>query len=116
MTVDSSLWHAQLAHANPPLIRCMQKQERVDGFNDHVLQSSVKCHTCIFGKQTCCTFKPAVIRSTHPLQLVHSDVCGPMQLFAQNGVKYFVTFTNDFSRHTNVFVTKMKSSANSSNL
>jgi hypothetical protein len=37
-------------------------------------------------------------RSTHALQLVHSDVCGPMQVVTLGGARYFVTTLDDFSK------------------
>ena len=32
------------------------------------------------------------------LELIHSDVCGPMPVQARSGSFYFITFTDDFSR------------------
>ena len=49
-------------------------------------------------------FKPVgEIRSTKKLQLVHSDVCGPMHTESIGGKKYFVTFIDDYSRCCDVF-------------
>jgi hypothetical protein len=33
------------------------------------------------------------------LELVHTDVCGPMSTTARGGFQYFITFTDDFSRY-----------------
>ena len=35
-------------------------------------------------------------RKTERLQLVHSDVCGPMPMASMGGALYFVTFIDDF--------------------
>jgi hypothetical protein len=32
------------------------------------------------------------------LELIHSDVCGPMPSFSINGYVYYVSFINDYSR------------------
>jgi transposase InsO family protein len=37
-------------------------------------------------------------RSTHVLQLLHSDVCGPMQVPSLGGARYLVTALDDFSK------------------
>jgi hypothetical protein len=37
-------------------------------------------------------------RSAHVLQLLHSDVCGPMQVPFLGGARYVVTVLDDFSR------------------
>ena len=49
------------------------------------------------------------IRSTRKLELVHSDMCGPMQTESLGGQKYFVTFIDDFSRCCAVYLLKQKS-------
>ena len=43
------------------------------------------------------------------LQLVHSDLCGPMQTQSIGGAKYFVTFIDDYSRCCAVYFMKYKS-------
>jgi hypothetical protein len=48
-------------------------------------------------------------RSKHLLGLVHSDVCGPMSISARDGSRYFVTFTDDFSRYGYVYLMRHKS-------
>ncbi len=49
------------------------------------------------------------MRATHKLQLVHSDVCGPMQTPSFGNYLYFVTFLDDYSRHAWVYPLKAKS-------
>ena len=48
-------------------------------------------------------------RAADLLELVHSDVCGPMSLTAHGGFSYFVTFTDDLSRYGYVYLMKHKS-------
>ena len=48
-------------------------------------------------------------RAQELLELVHSDVCGPMSIQARGGYKYFITFTNDYSRYGYVYLMKRKS-------
>ena len=49
------------------------------------------------------------IRSKRKLQLIHSDVCGPMPTDSIGGNKYFVTFIDDFSQCCTVYFLKSKS-------
>lgn len=42
------------------------------------------------------------------LELIHSDVCGPMKKAAYDGSLYFVTFTDDYSRASIVYCIKRK--------
>ena len=48
-------------------------------------------------------------RATEPLQLIHSDVCGPLNVAALGGYYYFVTFIDDYSRYGYVYLLKHKS-------
>ena len=45
------------------------------------------------------------------LELVHTDVCGPMSTQAKRGYEYFITFTDDYSRYGYVYLMKRKSEA-----
>ena len=44
-----------------------------------------------------------------PLEIVHRDLCGPMQTPSLNGNVYFMTFIDDYSRKTWVYLLKHKS-------
>src|SRR5665213_3518279 len=43
------------------------------------------------------------------LDLTHSDVCRPMCVEARNGYRYFVTFTDDYSRYGYLYLMRHKS-------
>ena len=48
------------------------------------------------------------ILSKRKMQLIHIDVCGPMQTESICGAKYFVTFIDDYSRCCKVYFLKQK--------
>ncbi|KAL5574122.1 hypothetical protein UlMin_023719 [Ulmus minor] len=43
------------------------------------------------------------------LELVHSDICGPMSIKARGGYEYYVTFIDDYSRYGYVYLMHRKS-------
>ena len=49
------------------------------------------------------------IWSTRKLQCVHSDVCGPIPTESLGKKRYFVSFTDDYSRCCRVFLMRHKS-------
>ena len=49
------------------------------------------------------------LRATEPLELIHSDVCGPMSIKARGGYEYFVTFIDDYFRYGYVYLMRHKS-------
>ena len=48
------------------------------------------------------------IRAQIPLQLVHSIVCGPMNVKAKHVASYFITFIDDFTRFNYVYLISHK--------
>ena len=67
---------------------------------------------CIFGKHHRETF-PVIksYRARTPLEIVHSNICGPMQTSSISGCKYFLTFIDEHSRKRWVYFLKHKSDA-----
>ena len=48
-------------------------------------------------------------RATELLEIIHTDVCGPMNIEARGGYCYFLTFTDDWSRYGYIYLMKHKS-------
>ena len=70
------------------------------------------CGGCMLGKQHRDEFpRESAWRAKFPLELVHTDICGPMQIASNAGNKYFVLFTDDCTRMTWVYFLRYKSEA-----
>ena len=68
------------------------------------------CEACLLGKDARMSFpKETTSRTSKPLQLLHTDVCGPIDLPSFGKSKYFLLFIGDFSRKTWVYFLKKKS-------
>ena len=61
------------------------------------------------GKMTRTSFSGSMERATDLLEIIHTDVCGPMSVSARGGYHYFVTFTDDLSRYGYIYSMKHKS-------
>jgi transposase InsO family protein len=48
-------------------------------------------------------------RTSNLLALIHTDVCGPMSTCIRNGDRYFIMFTDDYSRYGYVYLMRHKS-------
>jgi hypothetical protein len=66
------------------------------------------CRGCALGKNIKKPFPSSENRSKEILDLIHSDVCGPMPLKSLGGSLYYVTFIDDFSRKTWMYLIKTK--------
>ncbi|KAH9698582.1 hypothetical protein KPL71_024056 [Citrus sinensis] len=53
-------------------------------------------------------FSAKRVRATVPLELVHTDVCGPINVQDRGGYEYFITFTDDYSRYGYVYLMRHK--------
>jgi transposase InsO family protein len=67
-----------------------------------------KCEACIFCKQKREAFPTSSWRATKYLELIHSDICGPMES-SFDGCRYFILFIDDHTRMTWVYFLKEKS-------
>ena len=74
----------------------------------HIDHLDQLCETCIFGKNHRIPFVKEPGNAKFPLELVHTDVCGPMNISSIGGNKYFLTFIDDFSRKTWIYLLKSK--------
>ena len=67
------------------------------------------CEPCLMRKMTKTPFSRTMERATDLLEIVHTDVCGPMSVEARGGYRYFLTFTDDLSIYGYIYLMKHKS-------
>jgi hypothetical protein len=66
------------------------------------------CKGCALGKYTKIAFLSSDSRAAGILDLIHSDVCGPMSSASLTSSLYYVVFIDDFSRKSWIFFMKTK--------
>ena len=72
--------------------------------------SSLNCESCLYAKLHRAYLSPrANNRVSAPFELVHSDVWGPYPIVSPTGFRYFVTFVDDYSRTTWLYLMKNRS-------
>ena len=104
---QSELWHLRYGHLNINGLKLLNQKEMVYGLPE-INQVGV-CEGCILGKQAKFSFpKGQAMRATQVLELVHADLCGPMQTESLGGSKYFLLFTDDYSRMSWVYFLQSK--------
>lgn len=105
----ASLWHRRLGHI------CQSKMEEtseaVTGFNKPALLP-YKCVVCLEAKAQRNSFpRKSETNTTETLELIHCDLKGPANITGRKGNRYFITFTDDFSRFSCIVLLKEKSQA-----
>ena len=69
--------------------------------------SSLNCESCQYAKLHCVHLSPIVNKqASAPFELVHSDVWDPCLVVSLTGFRYFVTFIEDYSRTTWLYLMK----------
>ena len=99
-----SLWHARLGHISEKRINKLA--QLLDLTREQELPT---CESCLKGKMTKSPFVGQLERAKHLLDLIHTDVCGPLNVSARGNYNYFLTFTDDFSRYGYVYLLRYKS-------
>ena len=100
-TASPEVWHRRLGHLNYTYMNQLMKKEMVDGMNyDSGTQTQKGCEACVLGKMQKPLLKQSPHRATKPYEIVHSDVCGLMQVESKGGSRYMLTFIDDFSRYS----------------
>src|SRR5277367_3733408 len=69
------------------------------------------CEACLEGKQHRQPSHQLATRAKEPLELIHSDLCGPIDPTTHGRTNYYLLFTDDFTRMTRIYPLKKKSSA-----
>ncbi|KAJ4721959.1 Retrovirus-related Pol polyprotein from transposon TNT 1-94 [Melia azedarach] len=103
---ETELWHKRLCHMSEKGLTELAKKSVLPGVKKVHLK---KCTHCLAGKQNRVSFKSHTpTRRPEVLDLIHSDVCGPMSTMSLGGAYYFVTFIDDHSRKIWVYTLRSK--------
>lgn len=105
-------WHRRLGHRDWAAVEKINKEKLGTGMKITDCGLKLVCECCLQGKSTRAPF-PTVIdrKSTRVLDLVHTDVCGPMETPTPSGYRYVLHIVDDFSRFTVTCLMQKKSEA-----
>ncbi|XP_074353008.1 uncharacterized protein LOC141692171 [Apium graveolens] len=108
---DSWLWHLRYGHLGFSGLKLLSKTKMVDGLPE-INEPENLCEACVKGKQHRQSFPVGKSwRARRPLDIVHTDIAGPFDISSLGGNRYYLTFIDDFSRKSWVYIIKEKSEA-----
>ena len=108
---DEILWHRRFCHLGMNNLKKLKSKSLVKGLEECKFSiDSIICENCCDGKNHKIPF-PVVNsnRKRKIFELIHSDVCGKLNPGSLGGGYYFVTFIDDASRYTWIYILKNKS-------
>ena len=99
-------WHDRLGHPHCGIL--------LNILNKYGLSKTHKtlqyvCDAYSLAKSHKLPFSQSTYKSTRPLALIHSDVCGPAPITSLFGYSYYVIFVDDYSKYIWLFPMKKKS-------
>jgi transposase InsO family protein len=104
---SQELLHKRLGHLNWRSMTLLRKG--MAGRVQYSDLASKPCIPCIEGKQNRLPFsKSGAQRARQVLELVHSDLCGPMSEVSWSGARYLFVLIDDFTRMTFGYFLKTK--------
>ena len=98
-------WHRILGHVNHNDL--LKTSDLVNGMK-LTNKKKLPCETCLKAKMTQPVCKKPDARATAPFELVHTDLCGPVNIPSKEGLRYVINFVDDFTGLTNVYFLKDK--------
>ncbi|KAL0554130.1 hypothetical protein IC582_008044 [Cucumis melo] len=101
---DCMLWHFRLGHPNFTYMQYLFHHlfSKLD-------VPSLSCDVCIRAKQHRVSFPSQPYKPTQPFNLIHSDVWGSSKVTTSSEKRWFVTFIDDHTRLTWVYLITDKS-------
>lgn len=108
---SAEIWHRKMGHLNyRDLMKCY-KENAVRGMRIKDFEVNVPCKICTSGKMVKTSFPKKSTRKSEILEIVHSDICGPMRTESIGKSKYFITFIDDALRWCEIRFLKRKNEA-----
>jgi len=111
---NAYLWHKRLSntHISNYISKNNLKElsKLVHGFDINPVNLNWEtCEICVEEKQTKLPHKQERVRAKRPLLVVHSDLMGPITPESHDDKRYILTFIDDFTQFTAVYLLKTKS-------
>ena len=100
------LWHRRFAHLHYRELLTVSKA--VIGIPELQVKHEGACKGCAQGKNMKSPFPSSGSKVKGTLDIIHSDVCGPMTSTSLSRYVYYVSFIDDFSRKTWIYFLKGK--------
>jgi hypothetical protein len=114
-TLDASfeihLWHWRNGHLHYDGLYHLSQMDKVRGLPSFKMAHEI-CSNCLTGRQHRERFpKASTHRSTQVLNLIYTDLVGPLKTASLSGSRYFIVFIDDYTRKSWVYFLKQKREA-----
>ena len=108
---ESYLWHKRLCHVNFDNMVKITKFKIVRGIPNLKKPNVGLCKNCQIGKMGNTSFKSKNYQSKDILEIVHTDLCGPIGVESYTTEAFFIHFVDDYSIMMTIMYLREKSEA-----
>jgi hypothetical protein len=104
--IAAYMWHCRLGNIGVKRMKKLHSDGLLESLD---YESFETCEPCLMGKMTRTLFSGSMERAIDLLEIIHTDIYGPMSVSVHGGYRYFITFTDDLSRYGYIYLMKHKS-------
>src|SRR6266511_3419102 len=109
MNVSIETLHKRFSHISEKNLQ--ETAKHVHGLKIPKDQHLNQCEYCLMGKQHELVNYRKMTGAKKPFELVHTDIAGPFQVSGLKNERYYISFTDDFTRFVWIYSLKFKSEA-----
>ena len=106
--IDINIWHKRMSHLDEDNVRRLAKM--IEDMKIKIRTIVGVCESCLEGKQTRQPSHKPTTRTSEPLELIHSDLCEPIDPTTYDETNYYVLFIDNFIRMNHIYPLKGKTS------
>lgn len=106
------VWHRRLGHRDVQAIEKIVRDDLGTGLKLEKCTVKSECGVCCESKMARAPFpKKSASISSAVGDLVHTDLCGPLEVATPRGNRYLMTMVDDYSRYCVIYLLMNKSEA-----
>lgn len=107
------VWHRRLGHISMSGLEKIAKSGMLKDVKsvDFKNATTEVCKHCAEGKMSKLPWKYKTSSTERPLELIWSDIFGPVSPESKDGKRYFISFLDDYTHFTVIYLIKNKSEA-----
>lgn len=102
-------WHRKLGYLGKEnMKKLMDLSEGMKFTSKNLIDLDNVCEICLKAKQTRQPFGEKSLRAKRPLEIIYTDVCGPIDPPTWDKKKYILTFIDDYTNFVMVYLLEGK--------
>jgi len=102
-----------LGHLSIKQMQKLNEENKLEGLTKQDFNQSLNCDICEKGKKANKKFKKSnkLVNTKEKGETIHTDICGPITPTTYGGNRYFISFIDDFTRKSWIYIIKSKDQA-----